>query len=103
MPGGNGTGPMGKGPRTGRGLGLCNGNDMAGFQYSPSGYGRRLGNNRGRGWGRGFGFGFGHGRYRNTISPQISSETLLENEARMLRDQLASVEKQLHELRKKTD
>ncbi|MCB2220741.1 MAG: DUF5320 domain-containing protein [Bacteroidetes bacterium] len=99
MPKGNGTGPMGKGPKTGRGLGFCTGNDMAGFQYSPPGFGRRLGTNRGRRWGRGSGFGFG--RFRGETHPQVSTETLLENEARILRDQLASVEKQLSELKKK--
>lgn len=101
MPKGNGTGPMGKGPKTGRGLGFCTGNDMAGFQYSPSGFGRRSGTNRGRRWGRGF--GLGHGRFWDETHSRISSETLLENEARILRDQLASVEKQLSELKKKTD
>jgi hypothetical protein len=31
MPGGNGTGPMGTGPRTGRGAGFCSGYGMAGY------------------------------------------------------------------------
>jgi len=32
MPRGNRTGPEGKGPRTGRGLGFCSGSDTAGFE-----------------------------------------------------------------------
>ncbi len=52
MPGMNGTGPMGQGPRTGRGLGPCNRMGMGmgmGFGF------RRFGNNCGRGLGRFFG------------------------------------------------
>ena len=45
MPGGDGTGPMGYGPMTGRGMGYCAGFDRPGFA-SP-GFGR------GRGMGRG--------------------------------------------------
>jgi hypothetical protein len=33
----------------------------------------------------------------------VSRETLLENEAKILKDQLASIEKQLLELKKKAD
>ena len=31
MPNKNGTGPEGKGPKTGRGLGYCSGNDKPGY------------------------------------------------------------------------
>ncbi len=51
MPGGNGTGPMGQGPMTGRGAGYCAGFGMPG--YANAGFGR--------GYGRGFGMGFGRG------------------------------------------
>lgn len=47
MPRGDGTGPEGKGPMTGRGAGRCGDNDIAGF----------AGAGRGRGRGRGFGRG----------------------------------------------
>ena len=47
MPGRNGTGPMGQGQVTGRGMGPCNGNRA----YN------------GRGFGRGFGMGYGRGYY----------------------------------------
>lgn len=51
MPGGDRTGPMGIGPRTGRAAGYCTGSRMPGFA------------NPGRmGFGGGFGFGRGFGR-----------------------------------------
>jgi len=49
MPFGDGTGPLGKGPKTGRGLGFCAGYDTPGY---TKGRGRGLGR-RGRGRGRG--------------------------------------------------
>ena len=51
MPRGDRSGPDGYGPRTGRGLGYCNGYDTPGFARGS-----------GRGFGRGFGF------RRNTYS-----------------------------------
>lgn len=56
MPGGNGTGPMGAGPMTGRGAGFCAG-------YGTPGYANPVG---GRGFfGRGRGFGGGGWGRRN--------------------------------------
>lgn len=56
MPGGDRTGPLGTGPMTGRGLGICAGYGIPG--YANPGFGRGFG----RGWGRGgFGRGFGPG------------------------------------------
>lgn len=49
MPAGNGTGPTGAGPMTGRGLGYCAGNNAPAYA-SGGGFGR--------GMGRGMGFGF---------------------------------------------
>ena len=66
MPAGDKTGPMGQGPRSGRGRGLCSGNSAPGYtddkarrragRTSPesensfeSGKGRRRGNGLGRG------------------------------------------------------
>lgn len=62
MPRGDGTGPRGMGPMTGRGAGYCAGFPVPGFM-SPAG--GRLG--LGLGWGRGRGFrgyaGYGPGRF----------------------------------------
>ncbi|MFX0100088.1 MAG: DUF5320 domain-containing protein [Candidatus Hodarchaeota archaeon] len=61
MPRGDGTGPAGQGPMTGRGLGFCAGYDTPGFTKGPGmgwggrgmawGWGGRGG--RGMAWGRG--------------------------------------------------
>ena len=107
MPRGDRTGPHGEGPMTGRRLGFCAGKERPGFDATPGnfgqGYGRRFG--RGFGWGRrmGNGFGYGPGRFTDETVQNVSTETLLENEARILKEQLASIEKQLSELKKRTD
>jgi hypothetical protein len=45
MPGGNRTGPLGQGSKTGRSLGYCTGNDFPGYtKRSPAGAGRKLKN-----------------------------------------------------------
>ncbi len=65
MPAGDKTGPMGTGPRTGRQLGYCSGNDAPGFESGFGlGRGRRKFSGQGRGRG-GRGFGFGRGRGNN--------------------------------------
>ncbi len=43
MPGGDGTGPLGRGPRTGRIAGFCAGADQPGFMNPFPGWGRRRG------------------------------------------------------------
>ena len=60
MPGGDGTGPGGMGPMTGRAAGYCAGYQQPGFM-NPVG-GRGFGFGRGRGFGRGLGLGFRGGR-----------------------------------------
>lgn len=64
MPGMDGTGPVGAGPMTGRGLGACTGRG-AGWGYGLGrgrGFGRGFGPGRGPGFGPGNGFGGGLGR-----------------------------------------
>jgi len=61
MPGGDGTGPMGMGPMTGRAAGYCANNSMPGYANPVAGRGG-FGFGRGRGRGRGFGRGFGWGQ-----------------------------------------
>ena len=71
MPRGDGRGPMGEGPMTGRAMGYCAGYDAPGFQTAPGG---RLGLGRGFGFGRGRGFraagygGFGGGFGRGGLA-----------------------------------
>ena len=74
MPRFDGTGPMGNGPGTGRGLGYCNPNHMMNGPQGPQtgqfpGYGRGMGLRRGLGRGQAGGRGkmmgrFGRGRRR---------------------------------------
>jgi hypothetical protein len=65
MPGGDRTGSMGQGPRTGRGLGYCSGFDSPGFSGGTGyGMGRGFGSGRGMHYGRGMGGGRGFGRGR---------------------------------------
>jgi hypothetical protein len=59
MPRGDRTGPMGAGPMTGRGAGICTGAGAPGFAGGGRGRGMGLGCGAGRSLGRGFGFGRG--------------------------------------------
>ena len=66
MPGGDRTGPLGMGPRTGRAAGYCSGSGMPGYANFGFGRGYGMGYGRGRGFGRGRGPGMGYGRgWRN--------------------------------------
>ena len=81
MPGFDGTGPQGMGPRTGRGMGPCGG----GYGY-------------GGGFGRGFGRrggGFGWRRFaspKNELQDLEAEEKILEEELAAIREQKASLE-----------
>jgi hypothetical protein len=62
MPRGDGTGPLGAGPMTGRAAGYCAGYDMPGYANPVPGRGMGFGRGRGfAGPGRGGGRGFGGG------------------------------------------
>ena len=61
MPRGDGTGPMGSGPMTGRAAGFCAGYATPGYMNPVGGRGFGFGLGRGRGFGRGWGRGFGRG------------------------------------------
>jgi len=97
MPRGDKTGPNGNGPKTGRRLGYCTGNNLPGFENNIITYGRGNGfgrrNHNGNGFGRGMGFG-----YRNGFDNGVKEKTLVQNEINILKDQLESLEKRLKEL-----
>ena len=102
MPGGDRTGPYSEGPMTGRGLGYCEGNEQPGFMSGRSFSGRWQGRAFRRGFGNrhGFGFGFRHG-FQNPYPanvPDVSEKTMIENEIRVLKDQMSSLENQLSKL-----
>ena len=99
MPRGDKTGPEGLGPLTGRRMGYCTGNDNPGFANLTPGFGRRFsrGSNRWFGRGRGMSFGGGYGYFPDENIPNVTEKTALENEIRILKDHLASLEKRLSE------
>ncbi len=98
MPGGDRTGPLGAGPRTGRGMGDCSGYDRPGFANQATVF-------------RG-GFGFGHGsagrgwRHRffatgiqGQLTPTPEQETAdLKAQADLLKAQLDAIQKRIEEL-----
>jgi len=100
MPFGDGTGPNGLGPKTGRGLGYCAGYNSPGFTRGmPRG---------GAGFRRGFGRGFG---WRFRVVPELSQtpsqdESLsekqyLEEELRALKESIKEIEDRLRKFEKK--
>ncbi len=105
MPRGNGTGPMGAGPMTGRAAGYCAGFATPGFA-NQAGYGGR-GMGRGAGFGgRGMGFGFRNRFYapETVQAPPISAnqeKEYLANEAKALENDLEAIKKRLGELNDK--
>jgi hypothetical protein len=90
MPGRDGTGPMGAGPMTGRGFGICTGANAVKY---GAGFGMGLGLARRRGFGRGFGRGFPV----NEISSETQKE-LLQAQKEILQKRLEVIDKQLEDL-----
>ncbi|MGB9791359.1 MAG: DUF5320 domain-containing protein [Thermacetogeniaceae bacterium] len=98
MPRGDGTGPMGLGPMTGRAAGYCAGFPAPGFM-NPYGFGRWWGFGRGWNW-----------RWAMPLYPypfySVSPEqeaTFLKRQAEILQEGLKSIEKRLKELGKSAD
>jgi hypothetical protein len=128
MPGGDGTGPIGMGPRTGRGMGLCAGSSTPG-SMSPVGGRGFWGHGRGAGyptpgymspvggrgfWGRGRGGGRGRrhwfyatglpfwARFGGYAAPQQPKKELerqaLQGRAEALQSELDSIKKRMTEM-----
>jgi hypothetical protein len=59
----------------------------------------------GRGWGRGYrgGYGPGPAGYYHAQFTDVSEQTLVENEIRILKDQLTALEKRLSKLKNAGD
>lgn len=105
MPRGDGTGPLGHGPMTGRGMGFCAG--FAAPGYLNPGYG--LGRGCGRGLGRGMGWRWwyqpvGGWAYAPAapyapVNPGAEAD-FLRNRARLLEEELGSIRGRLEELEK---
>jgi hypothetical protein len=116
MPRGDGTGPAGIGPMTGRAAGYCAGYNVPGFMNPAGGrmgmgYGRGFG--RGMGWGRGWRFGgypgsvpygsvpYGAVPYGVNYSPEQEAESL-KTQAKYLQDEIEAIQKRLSELETET-
>ena len=121
MPWGDRTGPLGLGPRTGRGLGYCSGYPYPGYM-NPIGRGW-WGFGRGRGWFGGWGRGWRHRHwfyatglpgwaragypyappwvypYGVGMSPEQEAE-LLAKEAELLKKELDEINKRIKTLEK---
>ncbi|VAW29535.1 hypothetical protein MNBD_BACTEROID07-1822 [hydrothermal vent metagenome] len=94
MPLGDGTGPAGQGPLTGRGAGRCGGNNVQG--YGNGFFGRGFG--FARGLGRGLGRGFGN--YNQAPYNEASEKSWIETAIDALKNQLQSLEKRRSDLDK---
>ncbi|MBN1461802.1 MAG: DUF5320 domain-containing protein [Armatimonadetes bacterium] len=120
MPRGDGSGPMGMGPMTGRAAGYCAGYGVPGFA-NPVG-GRGLGMAWGRGGGRGLGMGWGRGGWGRGpgrgwgfapaaypgpyLAPEPTAEeelSALRSQADWLQQQLEAVNSRLQELQQQGD
>ena len=117
MPGGDGTGPAGMGPMTGRAAGYCAGYPVPGYMNPVGGrgyWGRGRGGGRGRGFGRGFGWaraGYGWPAWGGAVNPYayggvpvaptMTAEqelTDLKQQADYFQDALDEIKKRIEEL-----
>lgn len=90
MPRRDGTGPMGAGSMTGRGIGICSGTKAAK-------YGAGLGMGLGLACRRGFGRGFGRSFAANQTGSKSQKE-LLQEQRILLQAKLEAVDKQMESL-----
>ncbi|MGM0472161.1 MAG: DUF5320 domain-containing protein [Bacillota bacterium] len=108
MPRGDGTGPEGLGPQTGRAAGYCAGFDVPGYANGRPRQGLARGRRRGAASGRGLGRGRGM-RARNrvfatqrqaNVRPQTAQDeaAYLKQEKKALQDELEAIENRLETL-----
>ncbi len=121
MPAGDGTGPLGAGPMTGRAAGYCAGYQMPGYANPIPGRGFGMGFGRGRGFGMGRGRGWRQWFYAARMpgwarfgyppapvypyGPELTPEQekgMLKQEAEYLRQQLDDVEGRISALEEAT-
>lgn len=110
MPRGDRTGPIGRGPMTGRRMGFCT--DYAAPEFMPPGpeYGMGRGLGFGRGFSRGMGFGrgrgwwrTGYGGYMDYPTPALNREeevAFLERQAKEMKEEQTLIKTRLEELKK---
>jgi len=105
MPRGNGTGPVGMGPMTGRGTGYCAGYGMPGYVNSAQRSGVGIGAGQMRGWRRGCGR---RSMYDSPVSPRWSAMTpfttpVSEDEKQVLQRQANILQSRLNEIKGRLD
>lgn len=106
MPGGDGRGPLGNGPMTGRGMGYCVSDSVgAGRGMRPRrGMGMRAGMGRGMRAGmgirRGWGMNYANAPIQNGYVSEQEELAFLENDARDIKSELTRIEERIHELKK---
>jgi len=108
MPRGDGTGPLGMGPMTGRGTGFCAG--FAAPGYVNPGIGCGMGYGRGRGFRRMFyltgipGWArFGYPVYGGMYAPAADEKEFLTNQVDLLENELQQIRKRLKDLNDETE
>ncbi len=110
MPGFDGTGPAGMGPRTGGGRGFCPPSGYNSQWFGAGRGGRPRGGGRGRVWGGGRGRRYAYiqpwypdfdGEYGTVI--QEDEKEYLEKQASSLGNQIAYLQEQVKELNKRLD
>ncbi len=115
MPFGDGTGPRGMGPRTGRGAGFCCGYGVPGSMNAGFGRGLGMGRGRGGGWGnwfrapgftgrqRGFGrlFGWPFGGGAASPEPRDAELGALKAQAQGFESALAEIRERIEALEPK--
>jgi len=98
MPYGDGTGPLGQGPMTGRGAGFCSGYQRPGYANSVFGRG---GFGRGRGWRNWFrATGWQRARMGYSLSAKEEKE-ITQEELSLLKEQVKVLEDRLKDLKSK--
>lgn len=106
MPRGDGTGPMGGGPMSGRGMGTCAGYPNPG--YVSGGFGCGMG--RGRGfrnrffaYGRPYGYRAGFVPYAPYAPDTTEQKAMLKDQADALENELKNIRNRLSQLENKED
>lgn len=104
MAGGDGTGPLGQGPRTGRGAGYCAGFDMSGYANPRFGRGLRVGFGRGLGAGRGRGLGLRQAPiYSQVVEPTKGQKQALENDLTIIEQGKKALEQEMESIKKRLE
>lgn len=108
MPRGDGTGPMGYGPMTGRGFGYCAGYAVPGYMHPGFGRWFRYGRGRGLGYGRALALAYGRGYGWGFLPPYAAygfvppappdEREALKREADYLKGELDAIEARLAEI-----